>query len=255
MARVNIFMQKQGRSGKTTCAALFYQALLAVQKTAHGLDLNPSSSSLAAFQDTSRGLQVEALDTDGLLGLANLKKLDGFMAAIERIAAMKAGAEIIVDSSAAGYPALWAYLRSPGLAALARNGHQVRLHVPLVGGGSQAASMECLGGIVKDFPKAQVVTWVNPYFGELAGDDGGPFLESGWLRQLGSSLAGVVSLPDSCSNTLCQKALNRLLSRHGTFEAAPHDFGLRLDMFELQRQLSFWHKSRRAMELAGMLKP
>lgn len=254
MARVNIFIQKQGRSGKTTCAALLYQALLAAQKTAHGLDLNPSSSSLAAFQDASRGLQVEAMDTDGLLGLANLKKLDGFMAAIERIAAREAGAEIIVDSSAAGYPALWAYLRSPGLRALVKNGHQVSLHVPLVGGGSQAASMECLGGLVKDFPKAQVVTWVNPYFGELAGDEGGPFLESALLRQMGPSLAGVVSLPDSCSKTLCQKALNSLLSRHGTFEATRRDFRLRRDIFELQRQLSFWHKTWRAIELAGLLK-
>lgn len=222
MAIIHFILQSKGGAGKSVCAALLCEALYEEGRTVIGIDVDANNKSFAAYArpGSDLGLPVASLEvTGGSFEEVQINKFDMLMAKIMATKQLTADSHVIIDSGASSFRTLRAYLLNVALGALAKLGHTVRFHVVITGGSDQMETLQCLKGLIQDFPTVEMALWLNPYDGELE-TNGRPFLKTEAFEKCRGRFMAVVALPLLCHEEMFREDLKDLFGHSRTFKAA-----------------------------------
>lgn len=153
---------------------------------------------------------------------------------IENIIA--AGKEVVIDNGAASFLPLSRYLIEndiPGV--LAQQGVTMIIHTVVTGGGNGLDTLKGLDALIRHFaPAAQVIVWVNEFFGP-ARYDGVEFEQTSVYTGHRQNIRGLIYLRE-LDRELFAPNLAELLERKLTFaEAAASDTFMLMEKSRLHR--------------------
>ncbi len=214
MASINFILQGKGGVGKSLAALLLTQYFRKQGKKTVCYDTDPVNQTFTNVKS---------------LGVVHLPILEGdeinsrnFDRLVEEIISIKDDAEVIIDNGAATFVPLAAYLvENQVIPFLIENGHQVTIHVVVVGGQGYRDTFNGLGAVIKHFPKTQIVVWQNEFFGSLKHGDK-EFSETSVMKTNADSIKGIIALPTMRRDTF-GKDIEEMLSKHQTFDQAHND--------------------------------
>lgn len=165
MALINFTLQGKGGVGKS-----FVSALLAQYYQSRGMepvcfDTDPVNQTLAGYT----GLRVSQLKIFTIDEFDQVemdpRAFDGMM---DGILSLPEDGVAIVDNGAATFLPLMSYMfENDVIPMIQDHGHELRLHCVLAGGQAYDDTLVGLDGLLRHFPDAPVVAWLNEYFGRL----------------------------------------------------------------------------------------
>jgi len=165
---VHVVMQGKGGVGKSVVAMLLAQNRRSVGIEVECRDCDPINATLARFE----GLGATALE---LLGPDGDIAPGVFDLLVEEILALEPGTDMVVDTGATTFVPLSRYIVTNELPRILEGeGHEMIVHVVVPGGAALGDSIVGLGTILQSIQGAQVVVWLNGYFGPFLGLDGKP---------------------------------------------------------------------------------
>ncbi len=210
MAHIHFILQGKGGVGKSMIASLLYQSLQALGKPVLAFDTDPVNSTLASFREFDVR-EINIMSGDNINARA-------FDTVIEGIFDSSAESHVVIDNGASSFIALTAYLVENSIYdLLTENGHQVYFHTVMTGGQALPETVRGLKVIAVNYPKAPIVVWVNPYFGEVA-MEGKKFEDFNIYREHSAQFDSVIYLPEGNRTTL-GKDLEELFAKRMSFEA------------------------------------
>lgn len=173
MARVHIFLQGKGGSGKSTTASYLAQYFLdrnqEFQKVVV-IDTDPVNHTLSGFKrfntitlDVIKDHKIDSLKFDEIIRI---------------ITESDDNTDIIVDNGASSFVPFASYLMDNDINDLLReSGHTLKIHTVIVGQDAFLDTMQGFKGLVTNFPDNIIYAWLNPYFGEVVSSQGKKFSE------------------------------------------------------------------------------
>jgi hypothetical protein len=216
-------VQGKGGVGKTLVASLLAQALQEKGEPVLCLDADPVNASLTEIS----ALNVEPVDlfADGS-DEADLHALDAMM---ERL--LTEPSHVVIDNGAASFVPLSRYLLQDGVAStIAEAGKRLVIHTIVAGGVELPQTARGFDSIAEQFPPSvELVLWLNPYHGRVAGVDGLAFQETPVFKKYAQRLTGVVVLPRL--DRQFGKSVGLMLGRRMTFAEADKS-----DLFIMDKQ-------------------
>ncbi len=214
MASIHLPLQGKGGVGKSLAASLLTQYLKKQGKKTVCYDTDPVNQTFTSIKDLNV-THLQILEGDEI----NSRNFDQL---VEEIISIEDDAEVIIDNGAATFVPLAAYLvENQVLPLLIESGHQVTIHVVVVGGQGYRDTYNGLASVIKHFPKTQIVVWQNEFFGPLQ-HDGMKFSKTPIMKENADRIKGVVVLPTVRRDTF-GKDIEVMLSKHQTFDQALND--------------------------------
>lgn len=210
MATVHFIQQGKGGVGKSMIASLLYQALKHFEKEVIAVDTDPVNSTLAGFREFDVR-QVPIMKGDNIDARA-------FDAVVEMIFDSPTDAHIVIDNGASSFVALGSYLLENSIYELLQeHGHTVYFHTVMTGGQAVSDTANGLKSLAISFPKAPIVVWLNPFFGEIA-LDGKKFVDFKVYKEHAGQFEAIIELPEGNRATI-GKDLEELFAKRMSFEA------------------------------------
>ena len=210
----HFILQGKGGVGKSLVANLLAQYLVDQKRLESCFDADPVNGSLQTIP-ALKAQPVALLAGDAL----NVQAVDRLMDDI-----VKAKADIVVDNGAASFLPFSRYLIENDIAAvLAGQAATMVLHTVITGGGNGMDTLKGLEALIRHFvPGAEVVVWVNEFFGAPR-FDATDFEATKVYREHRASIRGLVYLR-KLDPVMFAPNLASMLERHMTFaEAAVSD--------------------------------
>jgi hypothetical protein len=148
----------KGGVGKSLISWLQAQYFKSQERDLYCADTDPTNASFHKFSALNVEY-IQILNQDMSIAPANFDML------IERL--MEHEGESVIDSGASSFLPLMHYLNDNNVFEILENsGHEIVIHVPLVGGVAMEETMRGLELILKTF-NVKVVLWENEYFGPI----------------------------------------------------------------------------------------
>jgi hypothetical protein len=258
MPIIDLFLQKKGGVGKTTCASFYLQYLWEKGLPCVGCDVDPSNHTLYT------ALHGE-IDVAAFSILDDERNVDRtrFDAVIESFASLPPDTHVVLDCGASGFVPLISYLRSLNLLDFLRDelGYQVRIHTPVVGGVDLLATLDSLLELLQWFPTIPFVVWQNPIAGPVelpAHRDPatGQIIAAVPLENLKviedhiPQIFAIVKMTNRFMSDLFLRDLRDHFLRNQTFKKTVHSS----EVFLLSRQrvIMFWRGTKEAIEEAHL---
>lgn len=230
---IHLTLSGKGGVGKSVVARLVAEFLEDQGDPPRCFDADPVNASFAAVPAFD-ARKVELLNAD--------QKIDSsrFDAMVEDILA--AERSVVIDSGAASYLALIAYLEENDIIDLFKShGFQVYLHTVITGGAAVTFTTQNFTDVAERFgEQASVVVWLN-HFWEIVERDGKPFTE--WRAYLANQdrVGAVIEIPKMSSDTMAADFSAMLKANLSMAEASDPHSSFRI----MQRSRLF--KIRKAM--------
>lgn len=184
MKITNFVMMGKGGVGKTFIAWLLAQYYQRNGVPLYCADTDPVNASFTAFA-AFKTQHINILDSNMNLDERNFDRLVSTLLSQE-------GASL-VDTGASTFVPLMSYAKESGFFDMLKaEGHEIVVHVPLVGGAAVEESFRGLIAILKE-PQVKVVVWENEFWGEVE-DKGKKFADTNLRKQYSDRLIGVVKL-------------------------------------------------------------
>lgn len=171
MTRLNLTLQGKGGVGKSVVATFLAQHRQEREYELICLDTDPINATFSQFD----GLQVKRLNImDGLT-----IKARAFDDIVEETLRAPEHAELVVDCGATSFVALSGYLIENNIGEyLAEHGHELVIHVVLVGGQAALDSLNGLNAIASQIPEpTRLVVWFNEFFGDTVIESDGEHVQ------------------------------------------------------------------------------
>ncbi len=213
MARVNLVLGAKGGIGKSFIAALMAQYMIDnfIDKSVTCIDLDFKTQTFSKY----RGLDVDLVDieTDGEIDRTKFDVL------VTRIAESQPDDVFVVDTGGNIYLSLMNYIKTNDVANFIMDmGHELLLHIPIMGGQELGETMETLREVVHEMPPAaMVVVWVNPFNGVVE-KDGKTFEQSDTHLDAKDRIRTMVYIPKWRSDM--GRDVSEMLKARVTFEVA-----------------------------------
>jgi hypothetical protein len=209
MKKVHLTLQGKGGVGKSFIASLLAQYHLENKLEAKFLDADPVNSTFSGYKafDVQR---VDLLDGTEI----NPRKFDGMVEML-----MKEDSHFVIDTGAASFLPLSNYIVENGMVELLDGaGKQVVIHNVITG---SLGLRDTLTGFVKLMehvsPKAQVIVWLNEFFGPIVSEDGKKFEEMKAYTQHKANVYGLIRIAKRTPATFGQDIV-QMLHQRVTFE-------------------------------------
>lgn len=252
MATLEIIWPHKGGIGKTVCAVLLHEDLLARGRKVIGIDSDPENTTEAhaasykAF-DNGDDFIVIHHDIKDDSGVVDAKALDRIPALIKR-AHVTDDTTVIIDCGAAGYNGLYSALSLGGYTELTRGqGNKVHFNIIVPTGSDMANVLEKAEELMQEFP-CDFAFWLNPVQGGRVEVNGVDFLQSDYFRRWAERIDGIVAIPNSCANTFFKDALRKHFAAGRTMAQNEADASLGYDVQSRVRK--FWIKAKAAIDNA-----
>lgn len=208
---VHVVMQGKGGVGKSVVAMLLAENRRAEGIAVECVDGDPINATLARIEGLG-ARSLELLGPDGEIAPGVFDSL------VESILALPAGTDMVVDTGATTFVPLSRYIVTNELPSiLAGEGHEMIVHVVVPGGASLGDAIVGLGTILQSIKGAQVVVWLNGYFGPFVGLDGKPIdlEEMQVFQEHGDQVESIIELQEEPA--LFAEDFRTMLSRKHLF--------------------------------------
>lgn len=166
MARVNIIVSKKGGVGKSLIAAMVGEYLTEKRAKAKMsppvlIDLDPTNATFSSFEALNVSF-LEVMSNDDI----DRRKFD---ALVEQICKAAKDDVFLIDTGSNAYISLMGYMVQNAVPdLLLAAGHEVVIHVPIMGGAELIQTMECLKEVGEKIPKAALIAvWLNTKNGSI----------------------------------------------------------------------------------------
>lgn len=159
--QVNYVLMGKGGVGKSVVASMLMQYYVAREQNPVGIDTDPVNATLSAHEslgierlEIQRGSDIDPRQFDLL---------------VERILGENDPKRVmVVDNGAATFVPLCSYLMSNQVFPfLAEQGHEIRIHAVIGGGGSLDDTLNGFQTLCEAFPNLPMVVWLNAHIGAL----------------------------------------------------------------------------------------
>lgn len=153
----HIVLQGKGGVGKTFIASLIAQYLADHGRLSACFDTDPINGSFQTIAALGAEPVMLLLGND-----LNVKEVDRLIESV-----LKVDRDVVIDSGAASFVPLGAYLIENGvLPVLRENGVEATVHTAVTGGANGIDTLKGLENTLKNFAdEARIVVWVNEFFG------------------------------------------------------------------------------------------
>jgi shikimate kinase len=209
MKKIHFTLQGKGGVGKSFIATLLAQYHQENQLDTQFLDADPVNSTFAGFKafEVQRIALLEGTEI-------NPRKFDAMMEMI-----LKEDSHFVIDTGAASFLPLSNYMIENNIVELLDEaGKQVVLHNVITGG---LGLRDTLTGFVKLMehisPSAEVIVWLNEYFGPIVSEDGKDFETMKAYTQHKARVSGLIRIAQRTSATFGQDIV-QMLHHRATFE-------------------------------------
>lgn len=209
MKKVHLTLQGKGGVGKTFIASLLAQYHTEKGLDALCIDTDPVNATFSGYK-AFKAQRLELMNGNEL----NPRKFDTMMELL-----LTTDSHFIIDNGAASFLPLSNYIIENKIVDLLDEaGKEVVVHTVITGG---QGLRDTLSGFVKLIeslsPKAQVIVWLNEYFGPIVSDEGKTFEEMKAYTQHKSRVSGLIRIARKTSSTFGQD-IEQMLHRRATFE-------------------------------------
>ena len=239
---IHFILQKKGGTGKSLLATTFFQFLLAKGLVVSGIDTDPSNKTFANY----KALKITELE---LLG--SEKKVDSrkFDVMVEGICKHPEGSHVVIDSGASCFHDLISYfVESQALEMLQEDGHDIWLHIPIIGGPGTLFSIECFGQLVEIFENIPIIIWKNYFFGEISYGKKS-FEEFDIYIKHKNRVEGIIEIPHKNAGTF-GKDIQIMQAQGLTYEEVINSVSSSTPMMTRQRVKTFWRETYDAIDKA-----
>ena len=213
MANIHFFLQGKGGVGKSFCATMLTQYIIASGRP-HPIciDTDPVNATFAAYK-AFNVMRVEIMNGDKIDPL----KFDLIM---EKIFSAEEDDTVIIDNGASSFLTFSSYLLSADVPNLLDSmGHSVFINTIVTGGDTMGDTMHGIGALASQFPTtAKILVWLNPYFG-IVGHGNLKFQDSPIYKDNKDKVLALIELPDLARETFGMN-LSRMLKERLTFPEA-----------------------------------
>jgi hypothetical protein len=185
MKQSNWTIMGKGGVGKSFVTWLLAQYFISKDRNTYFADTDPTNATFSAFPEiNAKHISI----TDGELNI-DQSAFDNLVNDI----ALHEGYSVI-DTGSPSFLPMMNYLSQNGtFDSLMEDGHQVIVHVPLVGGPAKRDCMQGIYGILEN-TNVQMVIWQNDYFGAVMKEDT-DIADTELYGKFGDRILGVVHLP------------------------------------------------------------
>lgn len=230
---IHFILQGKGGVGKSFISAVMYQYMSSKDINVTGFDTDPVNTTFAGY----KSLDVKVIDIMSGDDIDQRK----FDKMIELILEDNTGANFIIDNGASSFVPLVSYLKeNDALQMIKDAGHDVQLHTVITGGQAMGDTLTGLSVLATSFPQADIVVWLNQYFGSIASTEGDKSFEDFKLYQKHSSqIRCLVRIPQR-KQSLFGKDIEEMLSRRQTFDEAINSGAV--PIMTRQRLKIFWNE-------------
>lgn len=222
MNKVHLTLQGKGGVGKSFVSALLTQYLLDQAGDAGGVvcvDTDPVNATLRGYKSLE-ARRLELMDGNSL----NERKFDELMEML-----LGEDATFVIDNGASSFLPLSNYIiENDAINVLGENGRQVMVHTVVTGGQAMEETLRGFQSLATQLPpEAQLVVWLNEYFGAIELADGRGFEEFRVYTDNKDRVHGLIRIPRQTSATF-GRDVEMLLEEKMTFAdaAASSVFGL-----------------------------
>lgn len=245
MAVIHLVLQGKGGVGKSIVASMLYQHFRESGYVVYGYDTDPVNQTLGSYKEFEHIEKIDILDDSN--NQIDSRKFDLLL---EKLLNAPEDSHIIIDNGASSFIALGAYIRDNGMIEiLEENGHRVYLHTVITGG--QALNDTLLGfvSLAKNFPQAEIITWLNPYFGKIGTDQHANFYELTAYRDFGNKIKSVIELVIG-DKQLLGRDLEQLFAQKKSFNAGINGSNFVAVKHRLKK---FWNEMKNRIDAANIL--
>jgi hypothetical protein len=208
MKRVHFVMQGKGGVGKTFVASLLAQYHQEHDRDVICIDTDPVNATFAGYKAFNVH-RLELMDGNEL----NPRKFDQMMKQL-----IEEDSHFVVDNGAASFLPLSNYMiENDVIGMLTEQGKEVLIHTLITGSQGLRDTLTGFSKLAEHLPEsAQLVVWLNEYFGPIISDDGKQFEEMKVYTKHKSRINGLIRIPRQSSSTFGQD-VETMLSRRATF--------------------------------------
>lgn len=214
MATIHFILQGKGGVGKSMIASMLYQYFLEEEYPVLGYDTDPVNKTLSSYKEFQNITQINIMQDDG--NNIDSRKFDLLL---QELVEAPQDAHIIIDNGASSFLALGAYINDNNmLDVLAEEKHKTYLHTIITGGQGLNDTLNGFASLAVNFPTANIIVWLNPYFGKIGTDKANSFYDLVAYREYGSRIDSVIELPLG-NKDLIGKDLEILFAQKQSFQA------------------------------------
>jgi len=213
MANIHFFLQGKGGVGKSFCATMLTQYIIASGRpNPICIDTDPVNATFAAYK-AFNVMRVEIMNGDKIDPLQ-------FDLIMEKIFSAEENDTVIIDNGASSFLSFSSYLLSADVPNLLDSlGHSVFINTIITGGDAMGDTMHGFGALASQFPStAKILVWLNPYFGVI-GQGNRRFQDSPIYQSYKNKVLALIDLPDLARETFGMN-LSRMLKERLTFPEA-----------------------------------
>lgn len=208
MKRVHFILQGKGGVGKTFVASLLAQYHQEHDRDVICIDTDPVNATFSGYK--AFGVhRLELMDGNEL----NPRKFDAMMKQL-----LEEDSHFVIDNGAASFLPLSNYIvENDAIQMLTDKGKEVYVHTLITGSQGLRDTLTGFSKLAEHLPEsAQLIVWLNEYFGAIVAEDGKPFEEMKVYTRHKSRINGLIRIPRQTSSTFGQD-MEMMLAHRATF--------------------------------------
>ncbi|WP_373533444.1 ArsA-related P-loop ATPase [Vampirovibrio sp.] len=208
MKRVHFVLQGKGGVGKTFVASLLAQYHQEQDREVICIDTDPVNATFSGYK-AFNVQRLELMDGNEL----NPRKFDQMMTLL-----IEQDSHFIIDNGAASFLPLSNYLlENDVINLLSDNSKEVYIHTLISGSQGLRDTLTGFSKLAEHLPeKANLIVWLNDYFGPIVSEDGKTFEEMKVYTKHKGRISGLIRIPRQTSSTFGQD-VEMMLAHRATF--------------------------------------
>jgi hypothetical protein len=208
MKRVHFVLQGKGGVGKTYVASLLAQYHQEHDRDVVCIDTDPVNATFAGYKAFNVN-RLELMEGNEL----NPRKFDQMMKQL-----VEEDSNFVIDNGAASFLPLSNYiLENDVINMLTEAGKEVYVHTLITGSQGLRDTLTGFSKLAEHLPEsAQLIVWLNEYFGQIVSEDGKQFEEMKVYTKHKSRISGLIRIPRQTATTFGQD-VEMMLAHRATF--------------------------------------
>lgn len=208
MKRVHFVLQGKGGVGKTFVASLLAQYHQEQDRDVICIDTDPVNATFSGYK-AFNVQRLELMDGNEL----NSRKFDQMVNLL-----IEQDSHFVIDNGAASFLPLSNYLlENDVINLLSESGKEVCIHTLISGSQGLRDTLTGFSKLAEYLPeKANLMVWLNEYFGPIISDDGKTFEEMKVYNKHKGRISGLIRIPRQTSSTFGQD-VEMMLAHRATF--------------------------------------